>query len=1465
MEAAEVGELVHVFLFLEKQPAGRAERTAALERNALFPGGRIETLLRRDLKLTLSRDLPISVFVALGDRVGSIAALQEHIIGVGRERGFDYGDRTAFAVRARRFRDRLLGRGVLVNVLRSGAPAVAAELPQQGEVAPPELETPEAPPAIAERAPELVEVHVFMERRPGDPSELEHIARHSRVRPHGEIARLLAKNLGEELPAETRVKLWSDFGEDVANLSVIRWALVADARERGIEVNDASRFLVRGKRFKDPRCGRAVAISILSIAEPSPTPATEVLETPAEAVTVQEPPLEKTALEEPQEVEEAVQVAEPETALLEAAPEVPETHVIEEDLPHEHATTTALQEPAGVPVETPVEEVDLVPGAPAVAELEETPPAQTAIEEPPIPAEMTEERPAAVLEEEAAPPDLEAEAVFMEAVEEAVHEVAVVEAIPEEELLAEEAVELGEWAEPVPAFEAFCAAESMDGLALVAEELPSPIALEEAYSSAEGMAATSVLLEHEAPTPALSRVEGLVLEQGEPPPGDAPLLMERPSWGSPRALSLVGAPAGVEEFADAPTADVLASLADAPGFDAGGWSQPPVDVVAELEALATREVAEEKVAPAPEAPEAPPAPVEVSPVVTPRTTDDLLALLTGACSLLYESAVTDSLPSEASDVLCELDEAAICVQNRLDWTAGEGEHLDSPQGAVLLLGFPERRFLRTRSARLVCLGPKDGRELVLEDVDISTLAGDRRLLAPAMWFLVLQGLAARAESDLERAAVAKLAVLLTTVLPRLWALLGKDRDREALSEVAARASASLSGALARLGFGELLLRLASLRAQCPPAGAGAFFLADVRDAKLFAATFEAYRRGAFADLELLAFLGEQSARPGSPPEVAIRCDLFTKGLRRADEAEIARLLEDLARLGGEEGLRMVARLYSVFGRPIGPHVARALAKFRGAAALELCLSSINDEDDACTRAALDALDAFRGPGLLDAVRTAFDRNPRPPLVEAFAAAAGSNAIPDLVRRIDAFGAADWPARLARTCVAIDAAESFEYVGALFEKHPRALPERFCAGLLPLDAGRLSRSVVPLAFAWAVRLGFSPNLEVARAAADALEKLEETWTIPRLYGLCQNRLHSVQGILSPVRSELLAEPPPGATPQARGGRLVAALLFVRRLDDDRLMVQLLWKAADGDTFVGVLNVLAERSRRPVWRAAWRALFGTVRVVPRSHSRSRPFVQALLKALSFPQTSAAAHDTLLRLLPQFPLDSREAIQEVLPTPEDEAKHLRAIALVNTRAAADYLRNTIYDTSPQPIRDLYNELMRSIPIAAVLEKTSDEMRLLLDKLLSEDASERSSAAQTLDVCAVEGSFTSVLEEWLTRLDLAAPEIKTRATSALTVPQKIRDDAALGWRLSVFSRLGPAHEVLPATLRLFLDAANQRQFDRVLAALEQVQGHIPWELVRDVFFGGSPGELEALSGYRPEIAFAALFALWQGRGAPR
>lgn len=159
-EAGHDRAVVHLIVLAEELPED--ERAQAAKEHRLPAGGQLEEVLRREVGYPLRDDLPVTVCEAGADQERDVDRIRALVTETGQAMGFDYADRSAFAVRSRGFRSDKLGRVLLVSVLRRpGAPAPLrpAQSLAVGEANAPTQEAPgdekEAvrEPAIAEPAP----------------------------------------------------------------------------------------------------------------------------------------------------------------------------------------------------------------------------------------------------------------------------------------------------------------------------------------------------------------------------------------------------------------------------------------------------------------------------------------------------------------------------------------------------------------------------------------------------------------------------------------------------------------------------------------------------------------------------------------------------------------------------------------------------------------------------------------------------------------------------------------------------------------------------------------------------------------------------------------------------------------------------------------------------------------------------------------------------------------------------------------------------------------------------------------------------------------------------------------------------------------------------------------------------------------------------------------------------------------
>jgi len=144
--------VVHLLVLAEQLPED--EKAQAAKEHRLPAGGQIEDTLRREIGYPLRDDLPVALRQAGGDKDWGVENVRALVSEAGRAMGFDYADRSLFAVRSRRSQTERLGRVLLVSVLRrQGAPAPSAQpsVTGEGEIQPQDapIDETEAGPAQA--------------------------------------------------------------------------------------------------------------------------------------------------------------------------------------------------------------------------------------------------------------------------------------------------------------------------------------------------------------------------------------------------------------------------------------------------------------------------------------------------------------------------------------------------------------------------------------------------------------------------------------------------------------------------------------------------------------------------------------------------------------------------------------------------------------------------------------------------------------------------------------------------------------------------------------------------------------------------------------------------------------------------------------------------------------------------------------------------------------------------------------------------------------------------------------------------------------------------------------------------------------------------------------------------------------------------------------------------------------------
>ena len=851
--------------------------------------------------------------------------------------------------------------------------------------------------------------------------------------------------------------------------------------------------------------------------------------------------------------------------------------------------------------------------------------------------------------------------------------------------------------------------------------------------------------------------------------------------------------------------------------------------------------------------------VEEPPAVAPRTLDECLDVLAAGVAPLRDVAVSGE--AVATEIFEQLDEMLSSLSEHVSWGPIEAASAPSSARALRLVDFDTLSVYRTIGARIIEVRDEGAAGVAVREIpDAPSLTDELRLAGLGLFFACLGAVARSAESEWDTDALDRTADVVCVAIDNVWPVLHGPEENTALAERLSDLLRTLGQALLNFNGNARLIEIAKRRASCPQASVVVDLLAEIHDPKLFEAAVEEHRASGAPDIEILHLLLARNGRKKSYPTLFVRVHAMMAGVCPFDAGTMADALKEIGAVKHDDAPSLVADALDAFGDEIAQDAFRTLARLRTPKAMGFLLTYVGEDDDPKTPAAVAALAAFRDRGLFDAARSAFAEKPRLAILDVIAVAAPRSEVGRIMEWTADFDAPQWRRRVGRTCSRIDLSEILEHAAAIVSSDPNALSDDFLAGMLPEASERIHRRLAPLVFAWGLRLTFSGDPEVVAIARAFLDRLLRDHAVHRLYELCQRRLHTVTDVLKHQRRWFLSGPPEDTPAADAAAWLLSGFLFIRRLSDDATIISLTWKSPNAATLDGLLRILASRSARPVWKLAWRLLFGTRPLLASSQNAPSLLVQVLFKALSFPETSEPAHDSLYWLYPQFPIGAQDAVNAALPTSDALAAYIRKVSLINARAAADYLRNTIYDDAPLALRELHNDLRRFVPVASALEASRDEMQMLLDSLFSEDPQKRVAAVASLDVCAAEGPFTDVLSAWLPRLASADPKLHARVALALANPMKISDDDALDWRLTVLEHIAGTNATLAVMLRLILDASNQQQFHHVLSRLEKCRPDMPWESIINILYGDPVTTLDSLPNFRPELAFAAIFALQKG-----
>ncbi|MFH0964312.1 MAG: hypothetical protein V2A58_09910 [Planctomycetota bacterium] len=154
-------EPVHFIIFLETPPADEKERRAILEQRAALPGGALETVLRRKLRLPPESQCQVNVFTREDAGRWSLSEIQSYVVASGRPVGRDYSHLASFRVRSRTFDDPRTGKFLLVTVL-ARTPAADEDRP-----IPPTI------PVEEEALEQSLGALEFASEPPGLPEEVE--------------------------------------------------------------------------------------------------------------------------------------------------------------------------------------------------------------------------------------------------------------------------------------------------------------------------------------------------------------------------------------------------------------------------------------------------------------------------------------------------------------------------------------------------------------------------------------------------------------------------------------------------------------------------------------------------------------------------------------------------------------------------------------------------------------------------------------------------------------------------------------------------------------------------------------------------------------------------------------------------------------------------------------------------------------------------------------------------------------------------------------------------------------------------------------------------------------------------------------------------------------------------------------------------------------------------------------------
>ena len=118
--------------------------------------------------------------------------------------------------------------------------------------------------AAADDGLSLAHVAVFMEGRPANQLECDHLRRTGRPLPHGLIARLLEENLPAPLDDDTPLTLAVDHGPQAGSPIALRTRMIDEGRTRGLDFDDSDRFFARSRRISGSDFGKGTIIAIVS-------------------------------------------------------------------------------------------------------------------------------------------------------------------------------------------------------------------------------------------------------------------------------------------------------------------------------------------------------------------------------------------------------------------------------------------------------------------------------------------------------------------------------------------------------------------------------------------------------------------------------------------------------------------------------------------------------------------------------------------------------------------------------------------------------------------------------------------------------------------------------------------------------------------------------------------------------------------------------------------------------------------------------------------------------------------------------------------------------------------------------------------------------------------------------------------------------------------------------------------------